>query len=101
MTAHHRSTFLLAITLLIGSSGAAAQAADEAAPAERPLTRAEVIADLEIWRASGMAALTDGEAGSHVFGAAYEAAFAKYVVMRADPMFAQRVTQIAQADARR
>ena len=59
------------------------------------MTRAEVPADLEVWRQSGMAAFTFGEAEPDTSGHAYQVALARYGQLRAAPEFAQRVIRIA------
>lgn len=102
MTAN-RNLCLLTISLLLGLASAAARADnDGASPTDAPvptsaLTRAEVLADLEVWRRAGLADASRGEAGPDVFGAAYQTALATYHSMRAAPEFAQRVMHIARA----
>ena len=59
-----------------------------------PRSRAEVIADLEIYRRSGLAAL-DSSDSPDAFSSAYAAAQARYQAMRAAPAFRQRVARIA------
>ena len=59
-------------------------------------SRAEVLADLEIWRESGLAALEmigDGKYGYS--DERYQAAEAKYEQLRSSPKFAARVQQLA------
>lgn len=90
-------SFALAI-----ACGAARADNDGASPADAPvpisaLTRAEVLADLECWRESGMAAFTPGEADVDSLSAPYAAALAKYEALRSAPTFAQRVMRIARA----
>ena len=60
-----------------------------------PLSRAQVLADLQIWRQSGMAAFTDGESSVDANSAAYRGAQARYVSLRASSEFAQLVARIA------
>ena len=59
-------------------------------------SRAEVLADLEIWRESGLASLeTVGEGRNSYSDERYQAAEAKYQELRASPKFAARVRQLA------
>lgn len=59
-------------------------------------TRAEVIADLEIYRKSGLAAL-DTRDSPETYSAEYQAAQARYQTLRASPEFASLVSKIAKA----
>lgn len=59
------------------------------------LSRAEVIADLEIYRQSGLAEL-EGRDSPEVYGQAYQEAQARYQALRNSPQFAMRVARIAQ-----
>ncbi len=60
------------------------------------LTRAEVLADLQIWRASGLAALQyRGEAGPDLNSEAAEQARQRYAQLRSSPKFAELVRSIA------
>ena len=59
------------------------------------LAREEVLADLEIWRESGLSALESGEAGPDVLSTEYRRAAAKYAALRSSPQFDERVEQIA------
>ncbi|WP_251779595.1 DUF4148 domain-containing protein [Caldimonas mangrovi] len=59
------------------------------------LTRAEVLADLEIWRRSGLAAQGRGEASPDFFSEEYRQAHARYAAMKASPEFAALVQTIA------
>lgn len=67
---------------------------DGAPMAFSTLTRSEVIADMEIWRRSGLA---EAERGDTVdtFGARYRAALARYQAMRDSPAFADEVARLA------
>ena len=59
-------------------------------------SRAEVLADLEIWRESGLAALElTGDGKYNNTDPRYPAAQAKYEELRSSPRFAARVEQIA------
>ena len=59
-------------------------------------SRAEVLADLEIWRKSGLAEFEGfGEGKYNNVDPRYLAAQAKYQELRSSPQFAERVQQIA------
>jgi Domain of unknown function (DUF4148) len=88
-----KTTSLLVATLCSAYVGAA-RADDTLAPASQ-LTRAEVLADLEVWTLAGMPTLAGGDAGTDLYSAEYKAAQAKYQQMVASPEFAQRVIRIA------
>jgi hypothetical protein len=66
-----------------------------AAAAEGPVSRAEVLADLQIWHASGMADLDNGEVGM-AYTPVHDAVLARYEALRAAPSFAALVHRIAQ-----
>lgn len=82
------------------AAGAARASEGGASPSEAPvpsstLTRAEVLADLECWRESGMADFRPVEAEADPMSAPYRTAYAKYEALRSSPTFAQRVVRIA------
>ncbi|PZP28515.1 MAG: hypothetical protein DI603_19250 [Roseateles depolymerans] len=95
--------FTLAALAVIASSTALAHdnhAAGTDSVAYQPVamhqrSRAEVIADLEIYRQSGLAAL-DGRDSPEVYGQAYQDAQARYQSLRSSSQFAMRVARIAQ-----
>lgn len=58
------------------------------------LSRAEVLADLEVWKASGLAALQRGDR-QDVYSAEYQRASALYAALRKSPHFAVLVQSIA------
>lgn len=96
-----RSVLLCSAALLL-AAGAARANNDGANPSDAPapmsaLPRAEVLADLECWDESGMAAFTPGEADVDPNGVPYRTARAKYDALRSAPTFAQRVVRIARA----
>jgi len=64
-------------------------------PAQSTVTREEVLAELQIWRESGLEELERGEVGADVNSAQYRSAAAKYAQLRTSPEFEQRVEQIA------
>lgn len=95
------SKLMTVLALPLCLSGAAwagdASSADKspAAPTHAAMSRAEVLADLQIWRESGMAELNSGEVGL-AYTPAYEAAAARYEALHAAPSFAALVQRIAQ-----
>lgn|GEM_PF-5585563 len=68
--------------------------AQVAAAASAPVSRAEVLADLEVYRQSGLAAL-DSRDAPDVYGADYQQAQARYKALRSSPTFAMAVARIA------
>ena len=90
---------VLALPLCVSSAALATEVSGAGNPnalaAEAPVSRAEVLADLQIWRESGMAALSDGEEGL-ADTPAYNAASARYAALRSAPSFAALVMRIAQ-----
>lgn len=90
----------LALVTCLAALGTALAAADGASPADAPvpastLTRAEVLADLEVWQQSGMAALHAGDGMPDVFSPRFAEAARQYVELRQAPAFAMRVQEIA------
>ncbi len=94
----------LLIALTLAAGGATAQVQFNV-PADLPipkstLTRAEVIADVLIWRASGMADLHNhGERPVDTNSVEYARATARYHYMRASPQFAALVEQVGRGAA--
>lgn len=87
---------LMSTACAVAASAAFAQESPSDAPmALSTASRAEVLADLQIWQRSGMAALQQGEAGPQVFDAPYRSALAAYTAMRESPTFALLVRRIA------
>jgi len=84
----------LLCSIILATAASTAQAIDIASEGQ-PMSRAEVLADLQIWKQSGMAAFTDGEASADAYSASYRAAQARYVALRSSPEFAQLVSRIA------
>jgi hypothetical protein len=58
------------------------------------LSRAEVLADLQVWKASGLAELQNGYT-SEIFGSQYQRASARYAALRNSPHFSELVLSIA------
>lgn len=59
-----------------------------------PLSRAQVLADLEIYRQSGLQAL-DSRDAPEIYSAEYMSAQARYQALRQSPAFAMAVARIA------
>ena len=57
-------------------------------------TRAEVLADMYLWRVAGLEALNRGEAGPPVFSEEYRKAQARYAWLRASPQYAALVEEL-------
>jgi Domain of unknown function (DUF4148) len=74
---------------VIGMSAAFAQQGTEPASAtaaraaDRGLTRAEVLADLQMWKHAGLPIGGRGQAGVDVNAPDYQAAYARYLALRA------------------
>lgn len=94
-----KSLSLIFVPLCV-CTAALAQDVGGASPADAPaptstMSRAEVLADLQVWRESGLAELQAGESGPDVYSARYRSAEARYAAMRAAPAFAALVDRIA------
>lgn len=68
----------IALALVAATSVAQAQSVTATQTSEHTLTRAEVVADLNAWRASGLEQASAGQAGPNVFSADYQSKFAQY-----------------------
>lgn len=88
---------LKSISLIAAASIAAfatiAHAQQEGAAEERPLSRAEVIADMQVWNEAGVPPMLQHRDGPR--HPEFLAAFAKYRQLRTDPAFEKRVDAIA------
>lgn len=85
-------------TAAVAQDSGGANPLDPAIPAP-VLTRAEVLADLQIWRDSGAAANhRENEGGTDFSDPVVVAAEGRYDTMRASPMFAALVSQFAEQD---
>jgi Domain of unknown function (DUF4148) len=94
MNASKTISVICSAVLAIGLCSASA--AEEANNAPAPeLTRAEVLADLAIWRESGLADAQSGESAADPVSPTYIAAMARYQALRASPQFALLVQRIA------
>lgn len=58
-------------------------------------TRAEVLADTAVWRRSGMAELSRGEAGPDIFSDRYQNAKARYQAMKESPQYPKLLQSFA------
>lgn len=93
----------LVLALAAGVSGTAlAQQAPSTAltdPYGAPLTRAEVLADLALWKRAGVDRFWRGEATPDIYSPGYKAAFSEYVRLRSGPDYQAEVQR--QTAARR
>lgn len=94
-------SLLLALVGALGNAAAAEQLNGQPADIDMaqptwaaPRSRAEVIADLQIYRRSGLAALEASESPD-VFSRAHDEAKARYLAMRNSADFKQLVARIA------
>jgi len=91
-----KTTSLLVATLCSAYvTAASAGDTDPVFATTSQLTRAEVLADLEVWQLAGMPAFTRGDTDIDPSSAEYMAAQARYQQMAHSPDFAQRVIRIA------
>lgn len=85
----------LVLVLAAGVSGTAlAQQAPSTAltsPYGVPLTRAEVLADLALWKRAGVDRFWRGEATPDIYSPEYKAAFSEYVRLRSGPDYQAEV----------
>lgn len=94
MNALKTMSLICSAVLAIGlCSPSAAEEANNAPAAE--VSRAEVMADMVIWRESGLAAAQSGESASDPVSPNYLAALGRYHALRTAPQFAQLVQRIA------
>lgn len=85
------TTRILVLAAALFSTGAAlAQTVEPRVP-----SRAEALADLEIYEKSGLRAIEQDDL-LQIRGARYEAALARYNAMRQSPEFAARVAALSQ-----
>ncbi|MFY3981313.1 DUF4148 domain-containing protein [Achromobacter xylosoxidans] len=90
-----KTALVLALALAAGVSGTAlAQQAPSTAlnsPYGAPLTRAEVLADLALWKRAGVDRFWRGEATPDIYSPEYKAAFSEYVRLRSGPDYQAEV----------
>ena len=91
---------LLSVASLILMTAAHAQVIRIAVPDEVPLpastvTRAEVLAQLHMWRLSGLQDLDRGEAGPDFTSLQYRKAEAKYAWLLASPQYGELVAELS------
>lgn len=89
-------TIAIGATLLLCSAHAETIRIDvpSAEPPSLALTRAEVLADLHIWRLSGLAEFTRGER-PQIYGGLYLQAKARYDAMRDSPAYRDLVEKMS------
>lgn len=63
-----------------------------------PESRAEVEADLALWKRAGLDKLEQGESGPDIYSAEYREAYANYLRMRRGPEYAAEVAHQAQGE---
>lgn len=83
---------ILVLAAALFSTGAALA---QSAATPQTVSRAEVLADLEIYQRSGLATAEQQDL-QQFRGAQYQAALARYQALRRSPEFAARVVSIAQ-----
>lgn len=94
MNASKTTSLICSAVLAIGlCSTTAAEEANNAPAAE--VSRAEAMADIVIWRESGLADAQSGESASDPVSQNYIAALNRYQALRAAPQFALLVQRIA------
>ena len=84
-----------AMAMCLATMGSAQAGEGDAVAVDKPLTRAEVMADLQIWRESGLADMQNREDAAVSFTEEYRQAHARYERMRASPQFALLVAKFA------
>lgn len=91
-----RLTWLpFAVFAMVGSAYATDDTTLSAEPTAAGVkSRAEVVADYMMWRRSGMAELTSGEAGADESSLQYRSAMARYRSLIGSPEFTQLVQRL-------
>lgn len=91
---HMVGKYVVALVSLAAAGTVLAQDSTAVAPTTSKLTRAEVIADLSLWKRAGLQAYQGGE--SHdTFSPAYERSLAEYQRLRNGPEYLAEVRRIA------
>lgn len=88
-----KSAALLAVAASVSVSVKAAEVGGREAEA-RPVSRAEVIADLNLWRRAGVEQYAEAARFYQLDEAGYERALAEYRRLRQGPAFAQEVAKV-------
>lgn len=97
-----RNSILAASTVLVLGTSYAEVSVDIPAnlrPAESTLTRAEVVADLLMWRAAGLEPLTIVEGGPDTNSYEYRLADTRYRYLRSSPQYDALVDRIKREGA--
>lgn len=87
----------LASTILVGAASAASIETDvpnDIQTPSTPLTRAAVLADLQVWRLSGLQDLNRGESAPDLNRDEYKRALATYQYLRSSPQFDMLVQRL-------
>lgn len=99
------ATAIASITIALVGVQAHAAPAGASAPSQgydnaiaRPESRAEVEADLALWKRAGLDKLEQGESGPDIYSAEYREAYANYLHMRRGPEYAAEVAHQAQGE---
>ncbi|ARP95238.1 DUF4148 domain-containing protein [Bordetella genomosp. 13] len=77
-----RYAIILAACFAAGNAMALTSSAATNLPDTRELTRAEVQADLDVWKRAGMEEFWVGESTPDIYSTEYRAAYRKYLQMR-------------------
>lgn len=96
MKALPNTLLTISVILMLGTSHAEVKVEIPAnfRPTESTLTRAEVVADLLIWRAAGLSALHNRQQGPDTFSEEYKLAHTRYSYLRSSPQLAELVERI-------
>ncbi len=101
-----QTALVLALAAGVSGTALAQQVASAGAPATaltspygQSLTRAEVLADLALWKRAGVDKFWRGEATPDIYSAQYKAAFSEYVRLRSGLDYQAEVQR--QTEARR
>lgn len=101
-----KTALVLALAAGVSGTALAQQVAVAGAPATAltspygpSLTRAEVLADLALWKRAGVDKFWRGEATPDIYSREYKTAFSEYVRLRSGPDYQAEVQR--QNDARR
>jgi hypothetical protein len=92
MTSRPTITFALWMGIALGTT-AHAQSSEAPGNPMRPLTRAEVIADLKLWQQAGLDQFSD-VAVRDALDQAYQQALARYKALRQGPAYAAELARV-------
>lgn len=92
---HIVGKYVVALVSLVAAGTVLAQDATPQAPTTGQLSRAEVIADLNLWKRVGLQAYTNRGDSYEFFNPAYERALAEYQRLRNGPEYLAEVRRVA------